>query len=252
MFNRSSTFSTTTELLQSEESKNNGDTSTSGKVRSSAVAPEPIREEETEDRNREELTMREELEMRQVPKEKKEDPKDKMEKSDVLKEKFKGMTKNKEQPKELKEEGSQMIIMNLKENKEEPEKEIEVKIPRKREELVKEQNKEIIKQRAEELIENKEERNHWKAEVKAKEEERSRQMTMQEPKESNEEVKRKNKEPMEKIEAGYGPNLTSKKFGEVEEEEFLGSPSFRFYCRHIQSFGSDDSVMLSGFRRSSK
>jgi hypothetical protein len=257
MFTRYSTFSTTTELLQSVESENTGDTSTSGKVKASAVAPEPIREEQTEDGNQEELTMREELEMKQVPKEKNEDPKDKMDRSDMLKEKLEGMTKNKEQPKELKEEGSQMLTMKLKENKGKPEEEIEVKIPRKTEELVKDREQlkqdkeENIQQRAEELIENKKEKNQWKAEVKAKEEERSRQMTTLEPKESKEEVKRKNKVSIERIEAGYGPNLTSKKSGEVEED-FPGSPSFRFYCRDIQSFDSDDSVVLSGFRRSSK
>jgi hypothetical protein len=67
-------------------------------------------------------------------------------------------------------------------------------------------------------------------------------MTTEEPKKSSEERRTKNEELLAQI---------PKEYGEAEEE-FQGSPSFRFDCRNIPSFDSEDSITLSGFHRSSE
>ncbi|XP_078167633.1 uncharacterized protein LOC144562308 [Carex rostrata] len=89
-------------------------------------------------------------------------------------------------------------------------------------------------------------------EMKAKEEERIRQMTTEEPKKSTEEITTKKENILEIIEEEqqeHDLRLISNRITEVEDV-FQGSPSFRFYCRNMPSFDSEDSITLSGFHQS--
>lgn len=214
--------------------------------------------------------------MEKVPTEKKEDLKGKREE---LKENTVQVSKNKleernqerdelkenrEEPKDEKEETNKRVTEEIKEKgNEEAKEEGEEKGARRSDKLEQDRDEAkggkeeniCIQWRTEELMEDMEKRNQGRTEeMKMKEEERSRQMTTEEPKQSTEEITTKNENIQEKIEGEekeYDLNLISNRITEVEEV-FHGSPSFRFYCRDILSFDSEDSITLSGFHRSSE